>query len=164
MVEINEEQVLSIIKKSKDTGSVRIGVNEVTKSIERKQAKAVFSANNVEPKEIIAHFEGLCKEMEIPFFSVGTKENLGQTVGIKSTSSISVVDFGGAKGDFEKLNSQREKPKKEEKTEKVEETKTEEKKVEEKKEEKVSEEKKEEKVEEEEEKKEEVEEEENKKE
>ena len=46
MVEIDEKQAFSIVQKAKETGSIRIGVNEVTKAIERGQAKVVFYAKD----------------------------------------------------------------------------------------------------------------------
>lgn len=103
MVEIDEKQVFAIIQKAKDTGKIKIGANEVTKAVERKQAKLVVSANDVSPAEIVAHFPGLCSEMKIAFSSAGSKAELGAAVGIKATTAIAVVDAGSAKKELDNL-------------------------------------------------------------
>lgn len=121
MVEIDEKQVFAIISKAKESGSIKIGVNEVTKAIERGQAKLVVGATDVSPAEIVAHLSGLCKEMNALFVSVGTKAELGASVGIKNTTAIAIVDAGAAKKDLEAL-VEASKPKKEKAAEKVEET------------------------------------------
>ncbi len=106
MVEIDEKQAFSILQKAKDTGFIKIGANEVTKAIERGQAKAVFYANDVSPAEIVAHFDGLCKEMQVVCAKIGTKAELGTVVGIKSTTAVAVVDAGSAKKEIEALISE----------------------------------------------------------
>ena len=105
MVEIDEKQGFSIIQKANETGQVKIGINEVTKAIERGQAKAVFYANDVTPEEIVAHIPGLCKEMKVVCAQIGNKSELGSTVGIKATTAIAVTDGGSAKKEIEKIAS-----------------------------------------------------------
>ncbi|MFW6233556.1 MAG: ribosomal L7Ae/L30e/S12e/Gadd45 family protein [Nanoarchaeota archaeon] len=113
MVEIDEKQGFSIIQKAKETGSVKIGVNEVTKSIERGQAKLVFYANDVSPKEIVAHLPGISKEMNIICVELGNKTELGSTVDIKATTAIAITDGGTAKAEIQKLNEENKKKSKE---------------------------------------------------
>ncbi len=103
MVEIDEKQIFSIIQKAKESGSIRIGVNEVTKAIERGQAKLVVNATDVSPAEIVAHLGGLCKEMKSLYAAIGTKSELGAAVGIKTTTAIAVIDAGAAKKELELL-------------------------------------------------------------
>ncbi len=103
MVEIDEKQGFSVIQKSQESGSVRIGINEVTKAVERGQAKIVFTANDVSPAEILAHIPVICKEMGIVCASIGNKAELGSSVGIKSTTAVAIVDGGSAKKEIEKL-------------------------------------------------------------
>jgi large subunit ribosomal protein L7Ae len=153
MVEIDEKQIFSIIQKAKEGGSIRIGANEATKAVERGQAKLVVTATDVSPAEIVAHFEGLCKEMKIVYASVGTKAELGSASGVKSTAALVVIDAGPAKKDLEALSKEllaekKEAPKEEEKVvapveEKVEEAVAEESPAEEESTEESSEEKKE---------------------
>jgi len=106
MVEIDEKQVFALIQKAKETGSVRIGANEVTKAVERGQAKLVVSATDVSPAEIVAHFDGLCKEMKIVYLSAGSKAELGALVQIKSTTALAIVDAGSGKKELETLSKE----------------------------------------------------------
>jgi large subunit ribosomal protein L7Ae len=106
MVEIDEKQVFSLIQKAKETGQVKIGANEVTKAVERGQAKLVASATDVSPAEIVAHFDGLCKEMKIPYLSAGSKAELGSLVQIKSTTALAITDAGSAKKELANLQKE----------------------------------------------------------
>ena len=87
----------NLIERSKKTGKIDKGTNEVTKAIERGVAKLVVYASDVEPKEIIAHLEALCKEKNIPCVAVDSKKKLGIAVGIGvNASSVAVIDGGDA--------------------------------------------------------------------
>lgn len=112
MVEIDEKKIFSIIQKAKESGSIRIGANEVTKAVERKQAQLVVTANDVSPAEIVAHFPGLCKEMDIIYASAGSRAELGTLAAIKSTTAIAVVDAGSAKKELEALKKEQDDSKK----------------------------------------------------
>ena len=93
-----ETKQLEAIERASKNGKIRIGVNETTKAIERGIAKIVFIATDTSPKEIIMHLPLICKEKNIPFSFVKTKENLGKATGIPvSTSSIAIIDEGDAK-------------------------------------------------------------------
>lgn len=106
MVEIDEKQVFGLIQKASQNGKVKIGANEVTKAVERGQAKLVVSATDVSPAEIVAHFEGLCKEMKIPYLSGGSKAELGALVQIKSTTALAITDAGPGKKELDTLTNE----------------------------------------------------------
>lgn len=90
-----------IIEKARKTGKIEKGTNEVTKAIERGTAKFVVYASDVEPKEIVQHIPILCKEKNIPYQEVDSKQKLGISVGIQvSSSSVAVVDAGDAEKDI----------------------------------------------------------------
>jgi len=85
-------------------GKVRKGVNEVTKAIEREQAKLVLIAMDVNPPEIVMHLPPLCKEKNIPYIFVKSKEALGKAAGIKRpASSVAIVDPGPLNKELESL-------------------------------------------------------------
>jgi large subunit ribosomal protein L7Ae len=89
--------VLEALSVAKDSGRIRKGINETTKSIERKAAKLVVIASDVEPEEIVIHIPMLCEEKGIPYVYVPTKVELGKAVGIPvPTSTIALEDAGGA--------------------------------------------------------------------
>ncbi|MFX1388641.1 MAG: ribosomal L7Ae/L30e/S12e/Gadd45 family protein [Promethearchaeota archaeon] len=70
-------------------------MNEVTKSIERVQAKFVVLAEDVSPPEILFHIPLLCEEKGIPYGYLSTKKELGNTVRINvSSSAIAIENVG----------------------------------------------------------------------
>ncbi|MEK6824931.1 MAG: ribosomal L7Ae/L30e/S12e/Gadd45 family protein [Nanoarchaeota archaeon] len=86
-----------IIEKSKKTGKVDKGTNEVTKAVERGVAKLVVYAADVNPKEIVAHLPMLCKEKNVPCYEVDSKQKLGLAIGIPvAASAVAVIDAGEA--------------------------------------------------------------------
>ena len=71
--------------------------SEVTKAIERAVAKLVVVAADVNPKEIVQHIPILCKEKNIKFAEVDSKQKLGISLGIGvSCSAIAIIDAGEA--------------------------------------------------------------------
>ena len=92
------ERVLEAVEIAKSTGKLRKGTNEVTKSIERGQAKLVVVAKDVNPPEIIMHIPLLAKEKGIPCVEVPSKEELGAAAGLGvATGSVAIVAEGDAK-------------------------------------------------------------------
>lgn len=90
-------QILEMLSVAKDGGRVKKGVNEATKSIERKAAQFVVIAGDVTPEEVVVHIPMLCKEHGIPYAFVPTKKELGGAVGIDvGTSAVAVENGGGA--------------------------------------------------------------------
>lgn len=83
---------------AKDSGRIRKGINEVTKSVERNNAKLVVMAMDVDPEEIMMHLPGLCEEKGVAYMYCPTKEELGKTVGLTvPTSAVAIEDAGNAK-------------------------------------------------------------------
>ena len=94
----NVEKVYEAIEVAKATGKIRKGSNEVTKVIERGEAKLVAYAKDTTPPEIIMHLPLLCKEKNIPCFEVPSKEELGAAAGLDvATASIAITKEGEAK-------------------------------------------------------------------
>ena len=90
-----------IIEKAKRTGKLEKGTNEVTKAIERGTAKFVAYAADVDPKEIVQHLPGLCKEKGIPCQEADNKQKLGIAAGLAvSTSSVAIIEAGEAEADI----------------------------------------------------------------
>lgn len=117
-------KILELLNNAKDGGKIKKGINETTKSIERKMAKLVVMAEDVNPEEIVVHIPMLCEEKSIPFVYVKTKEELGKSIGLTvGTSSVAIEDAGGASEALQ--NVLKRIPKKEEKKEAEEEPKEE---------------------------------------
>jgi len=92
------DKVLEAGRIARDTGRVRIGTNEVTKVVERGQAKLVIIAEDVDPEEIVMHLPILCEDKGIPYAYVPSKKELGSAAGIEvPAASVAIVDAGQAK-------------------------------------------------------------------
>ena len=75
-------------------GKIKKGMNETTKSIERRKSKFVAIAGNVDPPEIIFHLPLICEENQIPYIFIETKEDLGKSVKLSvPCSAISVLEL-----------------------------------------------------------------------
>ena len=97
----NAYEAIEIAKKS---GKIKKGINEVTKIIERGQAKLVIVAKDVNPPEIIMHIPPLCEEKETPFVVVPSKEDLGAAAGLQvGTTAVTIVNEGDAKNLISKI-------------------------------------------------------------
>jgi large subunit ribosomal protein L7Ae len=94
-----QEKALDALEKARDTGKIRKGTNEVTKAVERANAKLVLIGGDVEPAEIVMHLPMLCEEKKIPYLYV-PKADIGQAVGIHvPTAAGCIVEEGKAKDD-----------------------------------------------------------------
>ena len=101
------EAALEAIRQARMTGRVRKGTNEVTKSVERGQAKLVVIAEDVDPPEIVAHLPLLCEERKVPYLYVPSKEELGKACGIEvAAASAAIVDPGEASQILDRIISE----------------------------------------------------------
>jgi large subunit ribosomal protein L7Ae len=100
MVDVNKEsaaQALQLLNEVRIQGKIRKGTNEVTKSVERGEAKLVVIAADVNPPEIIMHIPILCAEKNIPHIFVESKAELGAAAGLPvGTSAVAVANAGDA--------------------------------------------------------------------
>lgn len=95
---MKEKEILEVIEAARETGKIRRGVNEVTKSVERGEAKVAVAAEDVDPPEIVMHLPALCDEKKIPFIKVPSKVELGRAAGIDvGTTAVAIADAGEAK-------------------------------------------------------------------
>ena len=101
------DKALQLVQVASETGKIRVGTNEVTKSSERAEAKLVVMAEDVDPVEILVHIPMLCEEKCIPYVYVGKKQRLGQSAGLsKSAASVAIVEPGDAKALLEEISAQ----------------------------------------------------------
>ncbi len=90
-------QIYETIEKTRGTGRISKGANEVTKQVERGAAKFVVMAEDVSPEEILAHIPLLCEEKGIGFGYVPSKSELGSAAGLAvGTAAVAIVDAGTA--------------------------------------------------------------------
>ena len=99
-VEVSSEVVAKTyeaLQLAKQSGRVRKGANEVTKSVERGLASFVVIAGDVTPEEVVMHIPMLCKQKKIAYSFVPSKMELGKSIGLTvPCAAIAVETAGGA--------------------------------------------------------------------
>jgi len=86
------ERIYSLIENARSDGKIRKGVNEVTKSLERGEAKLSISAADISPAEIVMHLPLIAKEKGIVHVDVPSKTELGAAAGLPvATAAVAVV-------------------------------------------------------------------------
>jgi large subunit ribosomal protein L7Ae len=84
---------------AKQSGAVKKGANEVTKSIERGLASFVVVAGDVDPEEVVMHIPMLCEQKGIAYSFVPSKLDLGKSIGMTvPCTAIAVENQGSANG------------------------------------------------------------------
>ncbi|MBI3413084.1 MAG: 50S ribosomal protein L7ae [Candidatus Aenigmarchaeota archaeon] len=90
-------KVYEAIEIAKNSGKIRKGTNETTKSIERGEAKLVAIAEDVDPAEIVMHIPVVCGEKKVPFVYVPNKIELGKASGVDvGTAAVAIAEEGDA--------------------------------------------------------------------
>lgn len=96
--EVSDEVVsktYEAVQLAKNSGSIRKGANEVTKSVERGFATFVVIAGDVEPEEIVMHIPSLCEQKKISFSYVPSKLDLGKAIGLNVPCTAIAVEKRG---------------------------------------------------------------------
>lgn len=100
-IELQNDQIedaYKVVETARATGKISKGSNEVTKALERGNAKVVILAKDTNPKEIILHLPLLSKEKGVLCVEVPKMEELGAAAGLPvKTSCIAVTKDGEAK-------------------------------------------------------------------
>ncbi|MFC6725362.1 50S ribosomal protein L7Ae [Halobium palmae] len=99
-----QERAIEALEVARDTGTVKKGTNETTKSVERGNAQLVYIAEDVSPEEIVMHLPELCEEKGIPFVYVETQDDVGHAAGLEVGSAAAAIeDAGDAEDDVEDI-------------------------------------------------------------
>lgn len=92
------DKVLQAVEIARNTGKIRKGTNESTKSVERGDAKLIVIAGDVEPEEIVMHLPPLCEEKKVPYVYVPNKAELGRAAGLDvSSAAVCIIEPGESK-------------------------------------------------------------------
>ena len=70
--------------------AVVTGIQEVTRAIEKKQAKLVVIACNVDPIELVLWMPALCRSQKIPYCIVKDMARLGDVIGQKTATCVAI--------------------------------------------------------------------------
>merc|ERR1712072_119065 len=71
---------------------VKYGINHVTALIEKKKAKLVVIAHDVDPIELVIFLPAMCRKLDIPYVIVKGKARLGSLVHKKTATALVVSD------------------------------------------------------------------------
>ncbi len=88
-------KILEVLRLAKQSGAIKKGTNEVTKSVERGLANFVVMAEDVEPEEVVMHIPTLCDQKKIPYGYVPTKMDLGRALGINVPCAAASIEKPG---------------------------------------------------------------------
>jgi large subunit ribosomal protein L7Ae len=86
-------EALQMVKQS---GKVRKGANEVTKSVEQGLATFVVIAGDVEPEEVVIHIPKICEAKKIAYSYVPSKLELGKSIGLNVPCTAVAVENAGS--------------------------------------------------------------------
>jgi len=73
--------------------TVQFGLNQVTSLIERRKAKLVIIAHDVDPLELVLWLPTLCRKKDIPYVIVKSKSRLGKVVHKRNASVLAITDI-----------------------------------------------------------------------
>ncbi len=98
-VEIPEKlqtKTLDLIKGVVESeGTLKKGMNETTKAIERGLAQLVVIAGDISPAEIVMHIPAIASEKKVPYIFINTRADLGKAVGMTiSCSTLAITRLG----------------------------------------------------------------------
>ncbi len=96
--EVSEDVVsktYEALKRSKQNGRIKKGINEVTKSVERGLAMFVVMAEDIQPPEVALHLPQLCEQKKIPYSYAKDKLNLGRSIGLNVPCAAVAVENPG---------------------------------------------------------------------
>ncbi|MFB6114078.1 MAG: 50S ribosomal protein L7Ae [Halodesulfurarchaeum sp.] len=101
-----QERALEALEVARDTGRIKKGTNETTKSIERGNAALVYIAEDVSPEEIVMHLPELADEKGISYVFVESQDDVGHAAGLEvGSAAAAIVDAGEAEDDVEDIAS-----------------------------------------------------------
>jgi len=99
-------KVYEALQLAKQSGTIRKGANEATKSIERGLATFVAIAGDVEPEEVVMHLPTMCEQKKVPYVFVPSKVELGKSIGLNvQCAAVAVENRGKASGQFDDIAS-----------------------------------------------------------
>ena len=80
---------------AKQSGAIRKGANEVTKSVERGLASFVVIATDVDPAEVVMHIPMICEQKKVAYTYVPSKQELGKAIGLTVPCAAIAVESQG---------------------------------------------------------------------
>jgi large subunit ribosomal protein L7Ae len=99
-----EDDALEALEVARDTGTVKKGTNETTKTVERGNAALIYVAEDVQPEEIVMHLPEIADEKDVPYVFVGAQDDLGRAAGLEvGSAAAAIIDAGDASSNVEDI-------------------------------------------------------------
>ena len=99
-----EDDALEALEVARDTGTVKKGTNETTKTVERGNAELIYVAEDVQPEEIVMHLPEIADEKDVPYVFIGAQDDLGRAAGLEvGSAAAAITDAGDASADVEDI-------------------------------------------------------------
>jgi 50S ribosomal protein L7Ae len=99
-----EDDALEALEVARDTGTVKKGTNETTKTVERGSARLILVAEDVQPEEVVMHLPELADEKDVPYVFVGAQDEVGRAAGLEvGSAAAAIVDPGEAETDVQDI-------------------------------------------------------------
>lgn len=83
----NKEPVQTVVPPP----TIKFGLKHVTSLIEKKKAKLVVIAHDVDPIELVVWLPALCRKFDVPYAIVKGKARLGTVTNMKTTSVLALT-------------------------------------------------------------------------
>ena len=95
---------LLLLQQVTESGKIKKGTNEVTKQLERGNARLVFLAGDVTPAEIVRHLPILSKEKGVAYLKIPESKALGNAAGIEvGAASVVIIDAGRSESELKSI-------------------------------------------------------------
>lgn len=100
-----EKRMLSLVGLAAKAGKIASGEFQTETSVKDGTAQLVLVAGNAS-ENTKKLFRDKCSFYQVPFYMIGTKEELGAAIGKEYRASIAILDEGLAKAVQKKINEQ----------------------------------------------------------
>jgi len=93
------KKLYKLVRKSaKEKNLVRRGIREAMKFIRKGETGLVVLAGDVSPIDVVSHVPLVCEEKNIPYCYTPSKQELGEALGSKRPSCMTLVKCGVGEG------------------------------------------------------------------
>ena len=91
------KNIYQLVEQAHSSKQLKKGANEATKTLNRGQSKLIIMAADAEPLEILLHLPLLCKDKNVTYIFVNSKEALGRAYQVaRKVVACSIIQKDGS--------------------------------------------------------------------